>query len=84
MKKKVYDVTGVPICRQAIRGWPPAKLHDAQISTTQLSSLGLSAENELILIDLTEEGYMDYEKYVNCKKIFILKKNCFITLFLKS
>lgn len=62
-KKKVHDVTGVPICRQAIRGWPPAKLSLAQIPTTQLSSLGLSGENELILIDLTEEGYMDFEKY---------------------
>lgn len=64
MKKKIHDVTGVPTCRQAIRGWPPAKLNQAQIPTTQLSSLGLSGENELILIDLTEEGYMDFEKYV--------------------
>lgn len=63
LKKKVHDATGVPICRQAIRGWPPACLHDAQIPTTQLSVLGLSGENELILIDLTEEGYMDFEKY---------------------
>ncbi|XP_075165902.1 fas associated factor casp [Haematobia irritans] len=61
LKKKVHDATGVPSCRQAIRGWPPAKLHDAQIPTTQLSALGLSGENELILIDLTEEGYMDFE-----------------------
>lgn len=65
LKKKVHDATGVPICRQAIRGWPPACLHDAQIPTTQLSVLGLSGENELILIDLTEEGYMDFEKYVD-------------------
>ncbi|XP_023307578.2 FAS-associated factor 1 [Lucilia cuprina] len=61
LKNKIHDVTGVPICRQAIRGWPPAKLNQAQIPTTQLSSLGLSGENELILIDLTEEGYMDFE-----------------------
>lgn len=62
MKNKVHDATGVPICRQALRGWPPAKLHDAQIPTTKLSTLGLSAENDLILIDFTEEGYMDFEK----------------------
>ncbi|XP_005179507.1 FAS-associated factor 1 isoform X2 [Musca domestica] len=61
LKNKVHDATGVPICRQALRGWPPAKLHDAQIPTTKLSTLGLSAENDLILIDFTEEGYMDFE-----------------------
>lgn len=62
LKSKILDQTRVPICRQAIRGWPPAKLHDAQKATTQLCNLGLSLENELILIDLTEEGCMDVEK----------------------
>uniref|UniRef100_A0A1B0FPV9 UBX domain-containing protein n=1 Tax=Glossina morsitans morsitans TaxID=37546 RepID=A0A1B0FPV9_GLOMM len=64
LKKKVNDVTGIPICRQAIRGWPPAKLREAQIPTTKLSNLNLSPENELILIDLTEEGYMDFENNI--------------------
>lgn len=85
LKKKVHDATGVPICRQAIRGWPPACLHDAQIPTTQLSVLGLSGENELILIDLTEEGYMDFEKYVDTPRtvltIFVVVTIYFFKLF---
>ncbi|XP_073846108.1 fas associated factor casp isoform X4 [Musca autumnalis] len=77
LKKKVHDATGVPICRQAIRGWPPAKLHDAQIPTTKLSTLGLSGENELILIDLTEEGYMDFD---NDEVSSRLEKNFVLTI----
>lgn len=61
LKERIFNTTKVPICRQAIRGWPPAKLQDAQVSSTQLCNLDLTAENELILIDLTEEGYMDDE-----------------------
>lgn len=62
LKKKIKDATGVPVCRQALRGWPPSKLHEAQKHNTKLFSLGLATENELILIDFTEEGYMDYDK----------------------
>lgn len=61
LKERIFNTTKVPICRQAIRGWPPAKLQDAQVSSTQLCNLDLTSENELILIDLTEEGYMDDE-----------------------
>ncbi|XP_037948410.1 FAS-associated factor 1 [Teleopsis dalmanni] len=61
LKSKICDVTSVPTCRQALRGWPPAKLQDAQKPTTQIRNLDLSTENELILIDMTEEGFMDFE-----------------------
>lgn len=61
LKERIFNTTKVAICRQAIRGWPPAKLQDAQVPTTQLCNLDLTSENELILIDLTEEGYMGDE-----------------------
>lgn len=61
LKREIADATNVPMCRQALRGWPPEKLSDAQKPTTRLSSLGLSQENELILIDMTEDGFMDFE-----------------------
>ncbi|XP_055385315.1 FAS-associated factor 1 [Condylostylus longicornis] len=57
LKDRIFGLTKVPICRQAIRGWPPAKIHEAQLSSTVLSSLDLSIENELILIDLTDDAY---------------------------
>ncbi|XP_055837255.1 FAS-associated factor 1 isoform X1 [Episyrphus balteatus] len=61
LKERIFNTTKVPICRQAIRGWPPAKLQDAQVSSTKLCNLDLTSENELILIDLTEEDYMEDE-----------------------
>ncbi|XP_055920273.1 FAS-associated factor 1 isoform X2 [Eupeodes corollae] len=61
LKERIFNTTKVPICRQAIRGWSPAKLQDAQDSSTQLCNLDLTSVNDLILIDLTKEGYMDDE-----------------------
>ncbi|SPP73937.1 FAS-associated factor 1 isoform X1 [Drosophila guanche] len=61
LKRKIFDVTNVPVCRQSICGWPPAKASDAQKGGTQICNLDLSPENELILIDLTEDGFMDTE-----------------------
>lgn len=64
LKRKIQDLTDVPICRQAIRGWPPGKMADPQKLTTKLCHLGLSSQIELVLNDLTEEGYIvdDLEK----------------------
>lgn len=61
LKERIFSMTKVPICRQAIRGWPPSKLQEAQLQNTLLCNLDLAIENELILIDLTEEGFMDDE-----------------------
>ncbi|XP_030386055.1 FAS-associated factor 1 isoform X2 [Scaptodrosophila lebanonensis] len=61
LKRKIYDVTSVPQCRQAIRGWPPSSARDAQLPGTQLCNLSLAQENEFILVDLTEDGFMDTE-----------------------
>ncbi|XP_017478553.1 PREDICTED: FAS-associated factor 1 isoform X1 [Rhagoletis zephyria] len=61
LKLKISEETNVPICRQAIRGWPPAKLQDARKITTQLCNLDLGPENDLILHNLSEEGYVDTE-----------------------
>lgn len=61
LKHRINDKTNVPFCRQVLRGWPPEKLNEAQNSSSVLANLGLSSENELVLIDLTEEGFMDDE-----------------------
>lgn len=62
LKLRIAEETDVPVCRQAIRGWPPAKLQEARKITTQLGNLDLGPENDLILHNLTEEGYIDTEK----------------------
>ncbi|XP_030557831.1 FAS-associated factor 1 isoform X2 [Drosophila novamexicana] len=62
LKRKIFDVTNVPQCRQALRGWPPSKASDAQIPETQLCTLDLAPESELILVDLTDDGFMDTEQ----------------------
>ncbi|XP_054739687.1 FAS-associated factor 1 [Anastrepha obliqua] len=61
LKLKIAEETNVPICRQAIRGWPPAKLQEARKITAQLCNLDLGPENDLILHNLSEEGYVDTE-----------------------
>lgn len=62
LKDRIFSTAKVPICRQAIRGWPPAKQREANSPTSQLSNLDLANENELILIDFTEDGYMDEKR----------------------
>lgn len=70
LKERIHTLTAVPFCRQAIRGWPPAKLQEAQIQSTVLDTLDLESENELILIDMTEDGYMDDESNDEIAKRF--------------
>ncbi|KQS62482.1 FAS-associated factor 1 isoform X2 [Drosophila erecta] len=62
LKRKIFDETSVPVCRQAIRGWPPSKASDAQQLGTRICNLDLAPENELILVDLTDDGFMDTEQ----------------------
>ncbi|XP_020814501.1 FAS-associated factor 1 isoform X1 [Drosophila serrata] len=62
LKRKIFDVTSVPVCRQAIRGWPPSKASEAQQPEARIGNLDLAPENELILVDLTDDGFMDTEQ----------------------
>lgn len=62
LKRKIFDVTDVPQCRQTLRGWPPSKASDAQIPETQLGNLDLPPVSELILVDITDDGFMDTEQ----------------------
>ncbi|XP_043645674.1 FAS-associated factor 1 isoform X2 [Drosophila teissieri] len=62
LKRKIFDETSVPVCRQAIRGWPPTKASEAQQLGTRICNLDLAPENELILVDLTDDGFMDTEQ----------------------
>jgi FAS-associated factor 1 len=58
LKTKINDLTGVPNCRQALKGWPTSKQREAQINTTVLRSLHLLAKTSLYLTDLTAEGFL--------------------------
>ncbi|XP_016968217.1 FAS-associated factor 1 isoform X1 [Drosophila biarmipes] len=62
LKRKIFEKTSVPVCRQAINGWPPSKASEAQQLGTRICNLDLAAENELILVDLTDDGFMDTEQ----------------------
>ncbi|EDW85524.1 uncharacterized protein Dwil_GK23123 [Drosophila willistoni] len=79
LKRKIFDVTQVPQCRQALRGWPPSKASDAQLPETQICNLDLAPENELILVDITNDGFMDTEQddiSQRMDKMFTIKILC--------
>lgn len=57
LKAKIMDITKIPVCRQMLSGWPP---HDRPcVNATVLHTLNIARENELILTDLSAEGYED-------------------------
>lgn len=57
LKAKIMDVTQIPVCRQILSGWLP---HDRPcVNATVLHTLNIARENELILTDLSAEGYED-------------------------
>lgn len=59
LKEKIADICGVPVCRQAIRGWVPhVRQRDVHNPLTVLRSLNLARETDLELTDLTDEGAM--------------------------
>lgn len=51
------DATGVPVCRQALTGWMSRE--ETCINSTVLHTLNVANENELILTDVTEEGFVE-------------------------
>lgn len=54
LKKKIFELTAIPVCRQSLRGW----IHSNQsyACTTKLSTMSLALENELIVSDIIEDG----------------------------
>lgn len=58
LKNEIQNAAGVQICRQALKGWDPDKQREAQKSTSILKSLVLEKQTELILADLTAEGFL--------------------------
>ncbi|KAH8327222.1 hypothetical protein KR074_007524 [Drosophila pseudoananassae] len=62
LKRCIFEKTRVPVCRQAIQGWPPSKASEAQQPSSRLGNLDLAQENDLSLVDLTDDGYMDTEQ----------------------
>lgn len=57
LKAKICEKTAVPVCRQALKGWE-GKQKDLQNSSTVLKSLNIGKEVNLILSDMTSEGFM--------------------------
>ncbi|XP_055535376.1 FAS-associated factor 1 isoform X2 [Wyeomyia smithii] len=58
LKTKICEKTGVPVCRQALKGWEQGKQKGVQNSTTVLKSLNIGKEVNLILTDMTVEGFV--------------------------
>lgn len=57
LKAKIMDVTQIPVCRQILSGWRP---HDRPcVNSTVLHTLNVARENDLILTDMSAEGYDD-------------------------
>lgn len=57
LKAKIMDVTQIPVCRQAITGWMP---HNQNCTNaTVLNTLNIARENELVLKDMSAEGFED-------------------------
>lgn len=59
LKNILNRQTHVPVCRQLIQGWAPENVRQANMAETVLGDLNLGPENELILIDLSHEGFVD-------------------------
>ncbi|XP_062543046.1 FAS-associated factor 1 isoform X1 [Armigeres subalbatus] len=58
LKTKICEKTAVPVCRQALKGWELGKQKDLQNSSTMLKSLNIGKEVNLILSDMTGEGFL--------------------------
>ncbi|XP_058830467.1 FAS-associated factor 1 isoform X2 [Topomyia yanbarensis] len=58
LKTKICEKTAVPVCRQALKGWELGKQKGVQSSTTVLKSLNIGKEVNLILTDMTVEGFV--------------------------
>lgn len=58
LKKEIQTLTGVQLCRQALKGWADNKVRDAQKSSTLLRNLNLEKQTDIILTNLSEEGFL--------------------------
>uniref|UniRef100_A0A1Q3G262 Putative regulator of the ubiquitin pathway n=1 Tax=Culex tarsalis TaxID=7177 RepID=A0A1Q3G262_CULTA len=58
LKAKISEKTSVPVCRQALKGWESGKQKDVQNSSTVLKSLNIGKEVNLILTDMSMEGFV--------------------------
>lgn len=75
LKSKIFAKTNVPVCRQALKGWEPGKQRDVQNSSTVLKSLNIGSEVNLILTDLTVEGFVGDDPLSAQKQMFTLHIN---------
>lgn len=70
LKAKIMDATQIPVCRQILSG---LLQHDQpSVNSTVLNTLDLGHENELILTDLTAEGYEDDASVQRHSELFTL------------
>lgn len=59
LKNLVQTCTGVQVCRQALKGWADNMQRDAQKASTVLKTLNLSKQTDIILTDLSDEGFLN-------------------------
>ncbi|XP_063697658.1 FAS-associated factor 1 isoform X2 [Culicoides brevitarsis] len=58
LKNEVQTATGVQVCRQALKGWADNVQRNAQKSNTVLKTLHLEKQTDVILTDLSGEGFL--------------------------
>lgn len=54
MKKRILELTNIPVCRQVLRGW--MQKGGDHTNLTRLSSMNVALENELIVTDVGSDG----------------------------
>lgn len=71
LKTKIHELTGIPMCRQALRGWMNS--NQTYTNTTKLSTMSLARENELIVSDMVQVGgFADDEQIESLNATFTL------------
>lgn len=59
LRNEVQTSTGVQVCRQALKGWADNVQRNAQRANTVLKTLHLEKQTDIILTDLSDEGYLN-------------------------
>lgn len=68
LKNEVQTATGVQVCRQALKGWADNVQRHAQKSNTVLKALHLEKQTDIILTDLSDEGFLSSVRWVTFHK----------------
>lgn len=76
LKNEVQTSTGVQVCRQALKGWADNAQRDAQKTSTVLKTLKLGKQTDVILTDLSDEGFLSEIRWVTAFFLNFFKDIC--------